>query len=392
MPSKAAPNLPPAPNLQPRAARGNIAVFFIPVLAVMLLLTMWVINRGQTGIGRVEVANCADAGALAGASWIASGQNECLWVVRKMFSAMAMLQALYLVPFCPDAEVYADDLWQDVVADDASVMAYFGATCNALMEDAWRMGSQASFSACYNNLMIRNQPDVSPGEIQVQFYESPGGTVTAEWTVEGIGDRTHTVTADVMYPAQQPLLEQADLEMSYLVWQATNPNPDPRWPKDWPGSVKFPCFDGVVSAQGFGFGGPSPDMGADWAANPLAVIGGLKGYEVDLFDGDRMALLIDIPYGDCAEGSLCFLKRLQTSNSPRRPVGILNSAASVGVSGTHSVVQDGGGGWGGGWSFGIPPANSEASVNAIEPWDERTWQWPRLDCGRGVNDVPCASL
>src|SRR3989338_6952181 len=94
------------------AKRGQIAVGFLVIAAFTLLLVRMTINLGQMAQVRTETSNAADAGALAAASWLASGQNEAALVAGRMLDLVGMVQAIYIVPFCPGQEArdYADNL------------------------------------------------------------------------------------------------------------------------------------------------------------------------------------------------------------------------------------------------------------------------------------------
>src|SRR3989338_2538620 len=103
------------------AKRGQIAVGFLVIAAFTLLLVRMTINLGQMAQVRTETSNAADAGALAAASWIASGENEAALVASRMLDLLAMVQAIYIVPFCPGegARHYADQLWASLYATPA---------------------------------------------------------------------------------------------------------------------------------------------------------------------------------------------------------------------------------------------------------------------------------
>ncbi len=157
---------------------GQIAVSFLVLMGFLLLLVRLTVNLGQMSQVRVETANAADAGALAGASWIASGQNEAAWVARKMWDAMWMTKALYLVPLCPgtDRAAYANALWQSLARNPRSTApcaadnqngcgpnAYFKEVANGAMEASFPIGAREFFTAAANNMLFRSPtaPDSS---------------------------------------------------------------------------------------------------------------------------------------------------------------------------------------------------------------------------------------
>src|SRR3989338_7009872 len=108
-------------SIRYRSESGQIAIGFVIVMVAGLVFVMAILNLGQMAQVRVETSNAADAGALAGASWIASGENEAALISGRMLDLLAMVQAIYIVPFCPGAEArdYANQLWASLYATPA---------------------------------------------------------------------------------------------------------------------------------------------------------------------------------------------------------------------------------------------------------------------------------
>jgi len=79
---------------------GQIAVVFIVLMVVVLVLASMTMNLGQVARQKTGVSNAADAGALAGASWVASGTNEVALISRGMSINVWITQLLYVIPFC----------------------------------------------------------------------------------------------------------------------------------------------------------------------------------------------------------------------------------------------------------------------------------------------------
>ena len=67
-----------------RRSRGQAAVLFVVLIALVLLLAAWTMNLGEVARLKTSTANAADAAAIAAASWVASGENE----VSKIAEAM----------------------------------------------------------------------------------------------------------------------------------------------------------------------------------------------------------------------------------------------------------------------------------------------------------------
>jgi len=151
--------------------RGQIAIGFLTIIALALVLVTMTVNVGQQAQVRVETSNAADAAALAGASWIASGMNEAAMVVAKLNEAVMMVQAIYLVPFCPGAEQrsYAENLWYSLEthpfawdpvlfgpADRRRGPApYFREVAEDAMWAAWYVGGREWYTSAVNNMMLR---------------------------------------------------------------------------------------------------------------------------------------------------------------------------------------------------------------------------------------------
>ncbi len=78
--------------------RGQIAVAFIALIALILVLTPITMNLGEVARIKTATANAADAGALAGASWVASGENELAWISMGMWTAYLFVRVFYILP------------------------------------------------------------------------------------------------------------------------------------------------------------------------------------------------------------------------------------------------------------------------------------------------------
>src|SRR3989338_2164098 len=156
-------HVPRTHNPQPRTSQGQIAVGFLVIAAFTLLLVRMTINLGQMAQVRTETSRAAVAGALAAASWIASGENEAALVARRMLDLLGMVQAIYIVPFCPGegARHYADQLWASLYATPAffglatGPVQYLQDVADAAMIGAWNIGRREYFTAAVNNMIFR---------------------------------------------------------------------------------------------------------------------------------------------------------------------------------------------------------------------------------------------
>lgn len=163
--------------------RGQIAIGLMVLSAFMLILVGYLVKLGQMAEVRVETSNASDAGALAAASWIVSGQNEAALMTEKMIEAIEMVQAIYLQEFCPGEEPrqYANALWNslwnnydpelpiDAVCEQQRILGqpgtyefaacgptdYFRLLANGVMEASWNMGRREFLTASVNNMLMR---------------------------------------------------------------------------------------------------------------------------------------------------------------------------------------------------------------------------------------------
>jgi len=189
-----------------------VAVGFLAIMGLALVLVTMTVNVGQMAKVRAEVSNAADAGALAGASWMASGMNEAALVAGKIGEAVSMVQAiLTTVPFCPgdDQAQYAEALWASLVAhpyaDDPystppplvcppggglcvpgggpgspfgnrrGPAPYFAEVANDAMWAAWYMANREWYTAAVNNLMINSDTGPSTLCSSENWWECLGG-------------------------------------------------------------------------------------------------------------------------------------------------------------------------------------------------------------------------
>lgn len=67
--------------------KGQAAPLLIMLIALVLVAMMVVFNTGKVALNRIDTQNASDAGALAAASWLASGQNYIADTSQVMFAA-----------------------------------------------------------------------------------------------------------------------------------------------------------------------------------------------------------------------------------------------------------------------------------------------------------------
>ncbi|MBI4355534.1 MAG: hypothetical protein HY597_03670 [Candidatus Omnitrophica bacterium] len=74
-------------------AEGQIATYLTLITALILMMTMVTVNVGKVAMTRLQTSNGADAGALAGASWYASVDNEAAELSQLMSDMYHIFQA-----------------------------------------------------------------------------------------------------------------------------------------------------------------------------------------------------------------------------------------------------------------------------------------------------------
>ena len=360
-------------------AEGQAAVGFLVVMGFMLILVGMVINLGQMAQVRVETSNIADGGALAGASWMASGQNEAAWIARKMWDGIALIQAIYLVPFCPDSSDYAIALWNNL----AGVNGWFTDTANNVMAASWRVGARETLTASYDNAIIRFSTMIDPANVntfwssapaQIEFEQrliennpipaGPGNpSVWAlKWTnglVAGDpGFMQHKMSLWINYPPGPTTLNTAGMDAVYYQWGHTVASSEPgaHWACDLPG---WGIISGPLDRPKI----PVALMPADQRSGKVNALG-VKQWDFDLGTDAQFPSMNDMSVGACPGGT-CGMDSHRVSSLPLAPLSIADPGGGlVGVWATHEVV-----GYNGllpsgfpDWTQRFPPVTSTASA------------------------------
>lgn len=219
-----------------RRARGQIAIGFVVMMGLVLIFVGMTVNLGQMAQVRAAVSNSADAGALAGASWLASGQNEAAMIAGKMWNSLAMAQALFLVPFCPGRGFQAQLLWTRIFMNN---QLRFRVWANGVMDASWNLGRRQIFTASVNNMLMRFNCAESLGflgggdlsqtinQFQKNYESGPNGSYgwSFHWTncQEGARKLIHVADASVRgFPDAPPELVLAPVggfDPTGLGWQ-----------------------------------------------------------------------------------------------------------------------------------------------------------------------------
>jgi len=77
-----------------RNNKGQLAPFFIIVIAILIMAIMVTANIGKVGLHRVRTANASDSAALAGASTMANGLSQIMGMSTEMFYEYVVIQAV----------------------------------------------------------------------------------------------------------------------------------------------------------------------------------------------------------------------------------------------------------------------------------------------------------
>ena len=352
-----------------QGARGQIAILFIALMAFVLVLVGVTVNVGQMAQVRVETSNSVDAGALAAASWMASGQNEASWIARKMWDTIWMTKALYLVPLCTGGErrAYAELLWASLVArrgsrapctrrrlEGCGPNSYYRHLANGAMESAWRVGSREYLTASFNNLLIRSPLGpaadcpwcVDYGDlpeyienVQKRYYDDPASApigVGPAWAVgvEGTPDyrEHHTGTTLLDYPSEAPTMAVSGKSVVYAQYNEAIPLGTPGFPY-------FPCsLNGGVGIRNTDTA-PSPIPEAELPDSlpdrPLGIhrTTGFKRWDMDL---RNMIPSVDrLTIGNCS--ATCGMAPQNTNSHAVAPSSIQGGDGTVEARTSHYV-------------------------------------------------------
>jgi hypothetical protein len=316
------------------SSAGQIAAGFIVLMAFSLVLLLNVLQVGQVSVTRVTASNAVDGGALAGASWMASGQNEAAWVARKMWDSALMIEALYLVPFAPGParQAYAEELWTSLLLHPAGGSCsqgaysgcgpngYFREVTNGVMEASWNIGRREMFTAVVNNLMgLVTFSDIRPTQeflnvAPVSSYSVPLGPSSS---------------FDLHYAGSPPpTVSMATRSATYY-----------QYTEEPPGVREFPC------PQAWGIRNtalPLPDIRAFVAwLRPLEVDwNGHKRYDIDLAQVIPSIHDLDVGWSDAA----CGMGEARTTPALALvPESILNGTGTTEVQLVYEIPRPNGG-------------------------------------------------
>lgn len=307
-------------RLMHRGRRGQMAVMFLVFIAVILALAAMTMNLGEVAKLRTTTANAADAGALAAASWVASGENEAGLIAQGMWLNWLIVFIIFMIPFCfaacPSGMLIAIRyaLMQNALHDAA----------DKVMEVAWKNGRTAAVLTAIQNATV----DDPSGAVRSQISALTGGggpiptPVTLTWQREGADKvmRDSSLTIDVAMSAQ-PELEVSAWAPILICW--------------------FPCIPYCCwPAFGWGGDGGNASAGTISSSDHLRSIGkGISSAGGGWWFGMAGVFTIPIP-GFC---DTCFpiIIPLALFGDLGPPDGIDNGEGIVTVTVTHRREEGG---------------------------------------------------
>src|SRR3989338_5125636 len=202
-----------------RSRRGQMAVMFLVVIALIFLLAAMTMNLGEVARLRTSTANAADAGALAAAYWIASSENETAQIAKEMWRNVIITQAIMVVPFCMLVCPIAMAIWGLLALTNGALASL----ANTIMHSAWDNAHAAAVFTAIQNATI----DDPTGTVQTGVKEpfDPNDT-----TIKMLSDQfeaTRTLPNPVRFTWDRKGAGGA-LEPSWLEIDASFTHPPPR--------------------------------------------------------------------------------------------------------------------------------------------------------------------
>lgn len=148
-----------------RHQQGQMAVVFIVLMALVLMLVPITMNLGEVARLKTATANAADAGALAGASWVASSENELAEIARGMWMAYMMVLAILFGPFCIEWMWLGILLW--TVLFIVNYVILYTQAAQPLVRSAWKTAKATAAFTAIQNMLIDDQD----GEVSARLEE-----------------------------------------------------------------------------------------------------------------------------------------------------------------------------------------------------------------------------
>lgn len=194
------------------SSQGQAAVMFIVLMGLILILAAATMNLGEVARLKTATANAADAGALAAASWVASGQNTVAEIAKMMWINVLIVQLVFVLPFCIQA------VWVPVLMAFTLFMAnYMNLKLNAAdaaLEAAWENAAGAALFTAIQNTGIDDpsgtvQAQVKALSDQYAANRTVPSSVRFDWVRKGARGvpEPSWVQIDVAFSGSQPSMD-----------------------------------------------------------------------------------------------------------------------------------------------------------------------------------------
>ena len=223
-----------------RRPKGQVAVGFVVLMGLVLLLTQPLMNLGEVARLKTATANAADAGALAGASQIASGTNYLARIARSMMVNYWVVQTIALVPFCVQVAWYIELLVLDLYLKNG---VFLKRIADHAMENLWSDGKNSTLFLAIGNAPI----DDTSGQVaaRINAWQQQAETQVVDTTVpwrldwdrKGVVDEPSWIQFDISYPpdSRRPELRMDNGNIGFWWW------------------VPFPCIFFVCPPPAWGW-------------------------------------------------------------------------------------------------------------------------------------------
>ena len=191
-------------RLMRRDSRGQIAVMFVICIALILAMAAMTMNLGEVAKLKTTTANAADAGALAAASWVASGENEAGLIAQGMWLNWLIVFLIFLIPFCLSACLTG----VLIAINYALVQMALRKAADKVMKNAWENGQPAAVLTAIQNATVDDPSGAVSAQVKalngLHFIPSP---TTLSWQRRGADGvmRNSSLTIDVAMSAQPSL-------------------------------------------------------------------------------------------------------------------------------------------------------------------------------------------
>ena len=169
-------------RLMRRDRRGQIAVMFVICIALILAMAAMTMNLGEVAKLKTTTANAADAGALAAASWVASGENEAGLIAQGMWLNWLIVFLIFLIPFC----VWACLIGVLIAISYALVQMALRKAADKVMKAAWENGREAAPRIAIQNATVDDPSGAVNAQIKALADTHPfPSPATLSWQRRG---------------------------------------------------------------------------------------------------------------------------------------------------------------------------------------------------------------